>query len=74
MDVSLFSISHITSGTHVWNWAVCVVHPDRNTVATVIDESEGVGCQDQGSLCRDEHKEKSEHIASGILELPIGGG
>jgi hypothetical protein len=39
----------------------------------VIGESEGVGCQDEGSLCRERHKQKSEHIASVILERLIGG-
>jgi len=63
MDVSPFHQFEHGSGTHVWNWTVCVVHVDRNAVAAVIDESEGVGCQDEGSLCRDRHKEKSEHIA-----------
>lgn len=73
MDVSPFHQFEHDSETHVCNWTVCVVHVDRNAVAAVIDESEGMSCQDEGSFCRDKHKEKSEHIASMILERPIGG-
>ena len=74
IDVSAFHQFEHGSETHVWNRTVCVVHVDRNAVATVIDESEGVGCQDDGSLqCRDTHKEQSEHIGSMVLERPIGG-
>jgi hypothetical protein len=76
MDVSLIIISHMGSGTHVFNWTVCVVHIDRNAGATVIDESEGVGCQDEGNPCHDGYEEQSEHIniASVMLERSIGGG
>ena len=64
MDVRSFHHFAHDAGTHVWHFTVCVVHIDRNAIATAIGESEGVGCQDEGNPCRDRHKEKCKHIAS----------